>query len=209
MTNTGLFDDLVTDTTVTTDATDNADSEVEATETASDEPARETLDVTSLDELPDGFVDIKTFAFALTQRNMQAAIDAGKVPTVDDMVDTQAVYAATRGKRWSLPALDAVAPDGTKLGLVIELAKGIEAWDARPERGTGSGAAGMTPERRAIRILRAGKAKAQLAYWTARVKRYGELLTAVGATWEDADAAYDAWSETAEAKSEIKDNEEE
>jgi hypothetical protein len=66
----------------------------------------------------------------------------------------------------------------------------------------------MTPERRAIRILRAGKAKAQLAYWTKRVSRYDQLLSDVRATWEDADAAFEAWQETQEAKSEIKDDDE-
>lgn len=204
MTTPGLFDDLVTGTAPADPETPNSDNADASAETV-EEPARETLTVTSLEQLPAGYVDIKTFAFVLTQRNMSAAINDGRTPTVDDMVDTQAVYAATRGKRWSLPALDAVDAEGTKLGLVIELDKGIAAWDARPERGTGSGA-GMTPERRATRILRAGKARAALAYWTARVKRYGELLSDVGATWEDADEAYNQYLEDQGLKSEIKDD---
>lgn len=202
---TGLFDDLDTSVATTPTETDNSASEAQPTETASDEPTRETLTVPSLDELPEGYVDIKTFAFRLTQRNMEAAIAENKTPTVDDMVDTQAVYAATRGKRWSLPALDAVTADGTKLGLVIHLETGIKAWDERPERGTGSGGAAMTPERRATRILRAGKAKAWLAYWTTKVKRYGELLADVGATWDDADEAYNVWLEEQGKNSEIPD----
>lgn len=203
---TGIFDDLVDAGNTAAPETEGNGEATATTEMAESEPARETLTVDSLDSLPEGYVDVKGFAFALTQRNMQTAIDEGKVPSVDDMVDTQAVYAATRGKRWSLPALDAIDHEGTKLGLVIKLEDGLAAWDARPERGTGTGGAGMTPERRATRILRAGKAKAALAYWTARVKRYGELLPEVGANWDDADAAYNAWLETQDAKKEIPDD---
>lgn len=211
MTTGALFDDLVDTKPADGSETDKTDSTVgdanSPADTADAEPVRDTLTVTSLEDLPAGYVDVKGFAFALTQRNMAARVDAGETPTVDDMVDTQAVYAATRGKRWSLPALDAVDNDGNKLGLVISLDEGLAAWDARPERGTGSGAVGMTPERRKIRILRAGKAKAQLAYWTARVKRYGELLSEVGASWDDADEAYNVYLEEQGAKSEIKDDE--
>lgn len=203
---TGIFDDLVDAGSTATPETEAGSEATATTETAESEPTRETLTVDSLDSLPEGYVDVKGFAFALTQRNMQTAIDEGKTPSVDDMVDTQAVYAATRGKRWSLPALDAVDHEGTKLGLVIKLEDGIAAWDKRPERGTGTGGAGMTPERRATRILRAGKAKAALAYWTARVKRYGELLTEVGADWNDADVAYNQYLEDQGKKSEIPDD---
>ncbi len=205
----GLFDDLVDTKNPETDNANDSDSTdvaAEATDTT-DEPARDTLTVNGLDDLPTGYVDVRGFAFALTQRNMKARADAGETPTVDDMVDTQAVYAATRGKRWSLPALDAVDNDGNKLGLVINLDEGIAAWEARPERGVGSAGAGMTPERRATRILRAGKAKAELAYWQKRVARYDTLLAQVGATWDDADEAYNQWLETQDAKKEIADKE--
>lgn len=208
---TGLFDDLVDTTTKDENeqqAETTQETDANATETASTEQARDTLTVESLDSLPSGFVDVKGFAWALTQRNLQAATDEGRTPGPDDMVDTQAVYAATRGKRWSLPSVEAVTADGTKLGVIIPLEDGLSAWESRPERGTGTGGAGMTPERRATRILRAGKAKAKLAEWQKRVNRYGELLQEVGATWDDADAAYEQWSESEEAKKSIADDSE-
>ena len=205
MTN-GLFDDLINtdapasteDAATVTESTDNSTSE-------GTEEVRETITVTSLDELPDGYVDVRTFAFELTKANLAKANEEGRAFGPDDMVDTQAVYAATRGKRWSLPALDAITEDGTKLGLVIPLEAGLAAWTERPERGTGGGA-GMTPERKATRILRAGKARAQLKYWIAREKRYGELLAEVGSNWDEAEAAFEAWAESEEGKKAIKDD---
>lgn len=202
---TGLFDDLVDTANTVTEADQTPESNENGTETASEDTARESVTVDSLNDLPDGYVDVKGFAWALTQRNLSAAQSEGRMPGPDDMVDTQAVYAATRGKRWSLPALEAVTPDGTKLGLVIPTEDGLAAWDSRPERGTGSGA-GMTPERRATRILRAGKARAALKTWTKREKRYGELLQEVGATWDDAEKAFEEWSLTAEADKTITDD---
>lgn len=207
---TGLFDDLVE--TKEAPATEAPAAEAtpetpeKATEGASEEASRETVTVASLNELPDGYVDVKAFAWELTKRNLATAQSEGRVPGPEDMVDTQAVYAATRGKRWSLPSLEAVTEDGTKLGVVIPLEAGLAAWDERPERGVGTGGAGMTPERRATRILRAGKARAALKAWQKREKRYGELLAEVGATWEDAEKAYDEWAESEEAKKEIADN---
>lgn len=206
MTN-GLFDDLISpeasattaDAATVTESTDNSTSET------ADEAPRETIVVASLDELPDGYVDVRTFAFELTRANLAKANEEGREFGPADMVDTQGVYAATRGKRWNLPALDAVTEDGTKLGLVIPLEAGLAAWADRPERGSGGGA-GMTPERRATRILRAGKARAQVKYWLAREKRYGELLADVDATWEDAEKAFDEWSETEEGKKAIPDD---
>lgn len=205
MTN-GLFDDLIN-----TDAPSNTEDEATVTESTdnstseSTEEVRETITVASIDELPDGYVDVRTFAFELTKANLAKANEEGRAFGPDDMVDTQAVYAATRGKRWSLPALDAVTEDGTKLGLVIPLEAGLAAWTDRPERGTGGGA-GMTPERKATRILRAGKARAQLKYWIAREKRYGELLAEVGSNWDEAEAAFEAWAESEEGKKAIKDD---
>lgn len=213
MSDTGLFDDLLDTTPASTETnTENAvEATSEATPTASeakDEPTRDTVIVESLENLPEGLVEVKEFAWLLTKRNMDEAVAKGRTPSRDDMVDTQAVYASTRGKRWSLPALEAVTADGTKLGLVIPTTEGLAAWDARPERGTGSGGAAMTPERRAVRILRAGKAADRLKYWERRVARYTTLLAEVGATWDDANAAYDAWAESEEAKKEIKDKDE-
>jgi hypothetical protein len=203
----GLFDDMITETpteTAEVPATENT-SETSTNSNENTEEARETVTVASLDELPDGYADVRTFAFELTKANLAKANEEGRAFGPDDMVDTQAVYAATRGKRWSLPALDAVTEDGTKLGLVIPLEAGLAAWNERPERGTGT-AAGMTPERRATRILRAGKAFEQLKYWEARVKRYKELLAEVNATEEDAKAAFEAWTETEEGKKAITDD---
>jgi len=210
----GMFDDLV-DGEVKTNTQPASEVKAETTETVETdtatpvEPARDSVTVESLTDLPEGFVDVKAFAWELTKRNLENAQSEGRTPGPDEMVDTQAVYAATRGKRWALPSLEAVTSDGTKLGVVIPLTEGLAAWDARPERGTGTGGAGMTPERRETRILRAGKAQAALAAWTKRVKRYGELLAEVGATWEDANAAYDKWAESEEAKKSIKDDNEE
>ncbi len=204
----GLFDDMLTDSTPATEAeatvTESAD---ETSTTENTEEARETVTVTSLDELPEGYVDVRTFSFELTKANLAKANEENREFGPADMVDTQAVYAATRGKRWFVPALDAVTEDGTKLGLIIPLEAGLKAWADRPERGTGGGA-GMTPERRATRILRAGKARAQLKYWIAREKRYGELLADVGSNWDEAEAAYEAWAESEEGKKAIKDDSE-
>lgn len=206
----GLFDDLVETNTTSNDENTPDEAQVtEATSTdnvTSTETTRETMTVESLDSLPAGYVDVKGFAWALTQRNLNTATEQGRTPGPDDMVDTQAVYAATRNKRWSLPSVEAVTSDGTKLGVIIPLEDGLSAWAERPERGTGTGGAGMTPERRATRILRAGKAKANLAQWQKRVARYGELLAEVGASWDDADSAYEQWLETEEAKKEIADS---
>lgn len=213
----GLFDDLVDpSTTVTQDNTVTAQVEAsapvdstvtESTEsTESDKPARETITVESLEQLPDGYVDVKGFAWALTTDNLQKARDEQRHPTQDDMIDTQAVYAATRGKNWSLPAVEAVHPNGTKLGIVIPLQAGREAWAQRPERGTGIGTTTMTPEKREERLRRAGLAKARLAKLQARVQRYNDvLLPQVGATWEDADKVFEAWVETEEGKKAAKD----
>lgn len=203
----GMFDDLMD--TPSAPEVKEQEPKVEATEPATEdkkeqEPARDTITVDSLEALPDGYVDVKTFAWELTKANLAAAQNENRTPGPEDMVDTQAVYAATRGKRWSLPSLEAVTPDGTKLGVVVPLAAGLAAWNERPERGTGTGAT-MTPARRETRILRAGKAKAQLVKLEKLVKRYGELLTEVGATWNDADEAYNVWLETEDAKKEIAD----
>lgn len=211
----GLFDDLAETIPVAKAEVKSEESKPETTETVGteattedttkkDETPRETITVESIDSLPDGYVDVKTFAWELTKANLESAQRDGRMPGPEDMVDTQAVYAATRGKRWSLPALEAVTADGTKLGVVIPLSAGLSAWIERPERGTGTGA-GMTPQRRETRILRAGKARAQLAVWQKRVKRYGELLAEVGATWDDADEAYNKWLESEDGKKEIAD----
>ena len=214
----GLFDDLVESpaaptaqpaTTQPTEETKVETATTEATKTEDQktvEPVRETITVDSIDSLPQGYVDVRGFAWELTMQNLRNAQEQNRTPGPDDMVDTQAVYAATRGKRWSLPALEAVTADGTKLGVVIPLQAGLSAWNERPERGTGTGAVGMTPERRQTRILRAGKAKALLAKLEKRVKRYGELLSEVDATWDDADEAYNKWLETEDGKKEIADN---
>jgi len=202
----GLLDDLIdasnTDESPVEESTEVSDNGAEATV----EETRETVQVSSLAELRDGYVDVRTFAYELSKANIAKAAAEGRDFGVDDMVDTQAVYAATRNKRWSLPSLDAVDSEGTKLGVVIPLAEGLAAWENRPERGTGTGGSAMTPERRATRILRAGKALDRQAYWDARVKRYGELLEAVGATWDDAKAAFEAWAESEEGKRAIKDD---
>lgn len=178
-----------------------ADDKSDKTET---EP-RKTVQVESLDNLPAGFVSVKGFAWALTQRNLESAVKENRTPGPEDMVDTQAVYAATRGKRWSLFALEAVTAEGTNLGLVIPLSEGLEAWDTRPERGTG-GTVTMTPERRETRILRAGKFKAQFDKMQKRYPRITQLLNEVGATWADADEAYNTWLETEDGKKEIADS---
>ncbi len=204
MTN-GLFDGLM-DETVTEQPTTEPTEAADSNESSTVEETRETVQVSSLDELPEGYVDVRKFAWELTKANLAKAQEDGREPNADDMVDTQAVYAATRNKRWSLPSLDAVGPDGAKLGVVIPLAEGLTAWENRPERGTGTGGSAMTPERRATRILRAGKALDRQAYWDARVKRYGELLEQVGATWDDAKAAFEAWAESEEGKKAIKDD---
>lgn len=207
----GMFDDLVDGDVKAETPAETAPEASTATETdnaeAGTEPTRDSVTVESLNDLPEGYVDVRAFAWELTKRNIESAHKESRTPGPEDMVDTQAVYAATRGKRWALPSLEAVTSDGTKLGVVIPLTEGLAAWDNRPERGTGTGGAGMTPERRETRILRAGKAQAALAAWTKRVKRYGELLAEVGATWDDANAAYDKWAESEEAKKEIKDAE--
>lgn len=213
----GLFDDLVeTPATPATPATEakvdepkvDSSTNTEATkteDTKKDETPRETITVESLDSLPDGYADVKTFAWELTKANLAKAQSEGRAPGPEDMVDTQAVYAATRGKRWSLPALEAVTADGTRLGVIIPLAAGLTAWDERPVRGEGTGGAAMTPERRATRILRAGKNKALLVKLQKRIERYDVLLKEVGATWDDADAAYNEWLETEDGKKEIAD----
>lgn len=217
----GMFDDLMaTDTDqpkvdevkadeATTENAPQADA-VKADETASEtaqEAGRETITVESLDALPDGYVDVKTFAWELTKANLASAQNEGRTPGPEDMVDTQAVYAATRNKRWSLPALEAVTADGTKLGVVIPLTAGLSAWNERPERGTGTGGgAAMTPERRATRILRAGKTKALYEKLGKRMERLTTLLKEVGATWEDADEAYNQFLETEDGKKEIADS---
>jgi len=203
----GMFDDLMeTDTPSEVKPQTESDSSTdEKTETDKVEvEPRKTLTVPGLDQLPAGFVDVKTFAWKLTQRNLEQSVADGRTPGPDDMVDTQAVYAATRGKRWSLPSLEAVTPEGTKLGVVIPLNEGLTAWDERPERGSGGGVT-MTPQRRETRILRAGKFRAQLAKMNKRHDRITELLNEVGATWDDADAAFNAWLETEDGKKEIAD----
>jgi hypothetical protein len=209
---TGLFDDLVETDAANAETSSEASTETDAqslesgTEKAAETPERDSVTVTSLNELPEGYVDVKTFAWKLTERNLSAAQSEGRVPGPDDMVDTQAVYAATRGKRWALPSLEAVTAEGTKLGVIIPLDAGFAAWDERPERGTGSSSSvGMTPERRETRILRAGKAAMHLENWQKRVKRYGELLAEVGATWDDAKEAYEKWTESEEGKKAAKD----
>lgn len=214
----GLFDDLDTeptaqpesDTTDSTTTTSNDESDTVTSPVATEdkvEPSepRKTLQVEAIDKLPTGFVDVRAFAWELTKRNLETATKEGRTPGPDDMVDTQAVYAATRGKRWSLPALEATDAAGTKLGLVIPLAEGLQAWEQRPERGVGGGAS-MTPQRRETRILRAGKFKAQLTKMQKRESRITELLNEVGATWADADEAYNAWLETEDGKKEIADS---
>lgn len=213
----GMFDDLMETENKSDSPTVEATNEstesdpttvVATTDEKSDKPEaepRKTLQVEGLDKLPTGFVEVKAFAWALTQRNLEAAVKEGRTPGPDDMVDTQAVYAATRGKRWSLPSLEAVTADGTKLGVVIPLNEGLTAWDERPERGTGGGVS-MTPARRETRILRAGKFKAQLEKMNKRYSRLTELLNEVGATWADADEAYNAWLETEDGKKEIADS---
>ena len=210
----GMFDDLMDAPAAPEVKTEEVKAEVstevkaEDKKPAEEQAARETITVESLDQLPEGYVDVKAFAWELTKANLGSAQEQGRAPSAEDMVDTQAVYAATRGKRWSLPALEAVTPDGTKLGVVIPLSAALVAWYERPERGTGSGGtATMTPERRQTRILRAGKAKAALVKLTKLVERKGELLKEVGATWEDADEAYDQWLETEDGKKEIADSE--
>lgn len=212
----GMFDDLMD--VNTTDQVkeeskveaetkaDEAGSQTPATEDKTEEAARDTITVESLDNLPDGYVDVKTFAWELTKQNLSNAQNENRVPGPGDMVDTQAVYAATRGKRWSLPALEAVTADGTKLGIIIPLSAGLEAWNERPERGTGTGGAAMTPQRRETRILRAGKAKAAYEKLGKRMQRLTVLLSEVGATWDDADAAYNQWLETEDGKKEIADS---
>jgi len=211
----GMFDDLMTDSATDAEKVETAPDTNESdssTDVATSDKAeevkpvepRKTLTVEGLDKLPTGFVDVKGFAWSLTQRNLESAIKEGRTPGPDDMVDTQAVYAATRGKRWSLPSLEAVTAEGTKLGVVIPLNEGLAAWDERPERGTGGGVS-MTPARRETRILRAGKFKAQLAKMQKRYDRITELLNEVGATWDDADAAYNEWLETEDGKKEIAD----
>lgn len=204
----GMFDDLMETEVpkVEQPATESDNTTVEATTEAVPAEPRKTLEVEAIDKLPTGFVDVRGFAWALTQKNLETAVAAGRTPTQDDMVDTQAVYAATRGKRWALPSLEAVTPDGTKLGVVIPLSEGLKAWDERPERGTGGGAS-MTPERRETRILRAGKFKAQLEKMQKRSVRITELLNEVGATWDDADKAYNEYLETEDGKKEIADAE--
>jgi len=213
----GMFDDLM-DTEVKPSeqveqpTPDESDKQATVVATETDENSdtntepRKTLEVESIDKLPTGFVDVRGFAWALTQRNLEQAMKEGRTPGQNDMVDTQAVYAATRGKRWALPSLEAVTADGTKLGVVIPLSEGLEAWDTRPERGTGGGAS-MTPERRETRILRAGKFKAQLEKMKKRYARITELLNEVGATWADADEAYNQYLETEDGKKEIADAE--
>jgi hypothetical protein len=217
----GLFDDLVEATPAKapeagTDAA-KVETNVEANVTATPEPAksdnekseeapRETITVESLEQLPDGYVDVRTFAWELTKANLEAAQKDGRTPGPEDMVDTQSVYAATRGKRWSLPALEAVTADGTKLGIIIPLSAGLVAWNERPERGTGTGGAAMTPERRATRILRAGKTKAAFEKLTKRMDRLTKvLLPEVGATWDEVDEVYNNWLESEDGKKEIAD----
>lgn len=212
----GMFDDLM-DVNTTDQVKEESKVEAEtqaqetesqttATEDKTEEAARDTITVESLDNLPDGYVDVKTFAWELTKQNLSNAQNENRVPGPGDMVDTQAVYAATRGKRWSLPALEAVTADGTKLGIIIPLSAGLEAWNERPERGTGTGGAAMTPQRRETRILRAGKAKAAYEKLGKRMQRLTVLLSEVGATWDDADAAYNQWLETEDGKKEIADS---
>lgn len=205
-----LFDDLLeqvdepTEATTEETAAESAPAEGTAS-TESEEPTRETVTVQSADNLPEGYVDVKNFAWALTTRNLAAAQADGRDVGPECMVDTQAVYAATRGKRWSLPAVEAVTADGTKLGIIIPLQEGMKAWDERPERGSGSGSSGMTPERRERRILIAGKWKARFVAMQEDYNRRTKLLSEVGATWDDADRAYNEWLETEDGKKEIAD----
>jgi hypothetical protein len=205
-TSTGLFDDLVeTANQVEAAETEQVNTETETTEveeTSKRRGARKLPDVErpkitvqDVSEIPAGYVSVKTFAFTMTQRNFQNRIENGQTPTENDMVPEQLVYISTQAKRHTIPSAQLVLPSGTEVrgGVVLPLEAAMAAWDARPERGEGTGRGPLDANQIEARVLRAGKAHSRLAKLEKQVKRYGELLEEVGKTWQDAKEAYAEW----------------
>lgn len=146
-TNVDVLDGLISDSDSTTTessesnesdntASDNTESTetVAGTETTESTEKKYTNIVSEVSEGSDtdGLMTAPEFARYLTLRNIRASIANGGDGGLDDVVDQQNIYTAMKAKTHPLP----VVMVGDSAYLPVESAEA--AWDARPERGTGT-----------------------------------------------------------------------